>query len=57
MEKRVLNLIVNKDGHNNLNYKINVPKKWIDKMGLSEVDRKVLLEFKENYIVIKKENK
>lgn len=55
MEKRVLNLIVNKDGHNNLNYKINVPKKWIDKMGLSEVDKKVLLEFSENYIVIKKE--
>lgn len=54
MEKRNLKLIVNKDGHGTTNYKIALPKVWIDKMDLSQENRNVIVSFDENKIIIEK---
>ena len=34
MKKRTVNIIFNKDGHNNMGHKINLPTKWIKEMNL-----------------------
>lgn len=56
MEKRNLKLIVNKDGHCTTNYKISLPKIWINKMNLNEKNRNVIVSFDENKIIIEKAN-
>lgn len=48
MERRNLKLIANKDGHGTINYKISLPKKWIDRMKLNENERNVVISFDEN---------
>lgn len=54
MKKRNLRLILNKDGHDTINYKISLPKSWIDKMNLKENDRDVVVSFDNNKIIIEK---
>lgn len=54
MEKRNLKLIINKDGHGTINYKLSLPKTWINKMNLSEKNRNVIVSFDENKIIIEK---
>lgn len=56
MEQRNLRLIINKDGHGTTNYKISLPKKWIDKMNLNENERNIVNSFDQenNKIEIKK---
>lgn len=54
MEKRNLKLIINKDGHGTINYKLSLPKTWINKMNLSEENRNVIVSFDENKIIIEK---
>lgn len=53
-ELRKLNLITNTDGHGNLNYKIALPKKWIDKLGFTREDKQAIIEFNNNKIIIRK---
>lgn len=55
MEKRNLKLIANKDGHGTINYKIALPKIWIDKMNLNEEKRNVVVSFDKNKIIIEAE--
>ena len=54
MKKRNLNLIVNKDGHGTINYKIALPKSWLNQMGLSETERNVIISFDDDKILIEK---
>ena len=52
MEARELKLIKNKDGHGTINYKICLPTKWINFLGL-EKEEKVVVYLDNNNIVIK----
>lgn len=52
MEVRELKLIKNKDGHGTINYKICLPTKWINSLGL-EKEEKVIVYLDNNNIVIK----
>ena len=52
MEKRILRIIKNKDGHGTINYKLSLPKKWIEEMGVTD---NVSVEFNNNKIIIYKE--
>ncbi|MEE0138834.1 AbrB/MazE/SpoVT family DNA-binding domain-containing protein [Fusobacterium ulcerans] len=56
MEKRDLNISFSKSGAGNLTPRISLPKKWIDKMGISQEQRAVEVCFDENTneIIIKK---
>lgn len=53
-ELRKINLITNLDGHGSLNYKISLPKKWIDELGFTKEDRQAIVEFDNNKIIIRK---
>ena len=53
-ELRKINLITNLDGHGSLNYKISLPKKWIDELGFTKEDRQAIVEFDYNKIIIRK---
>ena len=58
MEQRRIKIIQNKDGHGSTNYKISLPKKWIDKIFEAEnnTEKHVVLEFDgDNAIILKKE--
>lgn len=52
-EFRKINLITNLDGHGNLNYKIALPKKWIDQLGFTKENKQAIIEF-DNKIIIRK---
>lgn len=54
MERRNLNLIINKDGHGTTNYKISLPKIWVDQMELSDTNRNVIMSFDGKKIIIEK---
>lgn len=56
MEKRDLNISFSKSGAGNFSPKITLPKKWTDKMGISQEKRQVEVFFNENTneIIIKK---
>lgn len=54
MERRNLNLIINKDGHGTTNYKIALPKIWVDQMELSDTNRNVIMSFDGEKIIIEK---
>lgn len=58
MEERRLNVILAKAGGNSgkgsLNAKISLPKKWVDEMGITLEDKKVIVSFDGKEIVIKK---
>lgn len=54
MERRNLNLIINKDGHGTTNYKIALPKIWVDQMELSDTNRNVIMSFDGKKIIIEK---
>ena len=51
-ETRKLKIIKNKDGHGTMGYKIALPSKWIEIMGLDKTDYATLI-FKDNSITIK----
>lgn len=54
-ESRKLNLILNKDGHGTINYKIALPKKWIDELGFNENDKQATVEIDNKKIIIRKD--
>lgn len=56
MEKRDLNISFSKSGAGNITPKLTLPKKWIDKMNITQEERAVEVEFREdtNEIVIRK---
>ena len=56
MEKRELNISFGKSGAGNLTPRLTLPKKWIDKMNITQDERQVEVEFNENTneIIIRK---
>ena len=56
MEKRDLNISFYKAGNNGISTKMNLPKKWVEKLGVTPEDRAVEVVFDEEIkaIVIKK---
>ena len=56
MEKRDLNISFYKAGNNGISTKMNLPKKWVEKLGVTPDDRAVEVIFDEKMraIVIKK---
>lgn len=54
MERRKINVSMNKDGHGTVGYRISLPTQWIKKMGFTEDDLSSLAEFNDNTIIIKK---
>lgn len=56
MEKRDLTISFSKSGAGNFSPKLTLPKKWTDKMGISQEERQVEVEFKEDTkeIIIRK---
>lgn len=56
-EIRKNNIIINKDGHGSINYKMSIPKKWADELGFSEKNRNAIIEIIDNKIIIRKEEK
>lgn len=54
MEARNMNIIFNKAGSGSISTKLNIPMLWIKQMGISQDNRKVILEFDGDNIVIKK---
>ena len=56
MEKRDLNISFYKAGNNGISTKMNLPKKWVEKLGVTPDDRAVEVVFDEELkaIVIKK---
>ena len=61
MEIRKRNLMINKAddtaGKESLNYRVSLPAPWIEKMGLSKENRKLILTFDGTKIIIEKVNK
>ena len=56
MEKRNLNISFYKAGNNGISTKMNLPKKWVEKIGVTPNDRnvEVILDEENNQIIIKK---
>ncbi len=52
MKTRELKLIKNKDGHGTINYKICLPTKWVNFLGLDK-EEKVAICLDDNSIIIK----
>lgn len=58
MEKRDLNISFYKAGNGGISTKMNLPKKWIEKMGISQEERGVEVIFdedKKTITIMKKE--
>lgn len=56
MEVRKARMIVNKSGSGSSTFRATLPQTWVREMGLSEDVRDLILEFKEDAIMIKKDN-
>ena len=56
MEKRRIKISENLDGHGSLNYRISLPKKWIEKIFENiEGEKFATLQFDEKHIILKKD--
>nr|DAX19244.1 MAG TPA: Toxin SymE, type I toxin-antitoxin system [Caudoviricetes sp.] len=56
MEKRDVNISFYKAGNGGISNRITLPKKWVEKIGITPDDRNVeiILDEKNNSIIIKK---
>lgn len=58
MEERTLRAIIGKSGGNSskntLNYKMTIPNKWAQDMGITQEDRELKVTFKDNKIIVEK---
>ncbi|MGN1154658.1 MAG: hypothetical protein ACI4TK_00615 [Agathobacter sp.] len=57
MEQRRINVIFGKSGSGSVSTKLAIPKSWVDKMGVTQEERGVVVEFDDadGTIVIRKE--
>lgn len=53
-EPRNLNITYNKSGSGSVTSRISLPITWLREMGVDENNREVIIEFKNNSIVISK---
>lgn len=60
MKSRKRRIMVNKAGgtagKESVNYRVSLPAPWMQKLGITEDDRDVMLYFKDDKIIIKKED-
>lgn len=56
MEKRNMNVIFTKGGSGSVTTKLNLPKTWVDKMGVTQEEREVIVEFDGERITVRKMN-
>ena len=56
MEKRNMNVIFTKGGSGSVTTKLNLPKTWADKMGITQEEREVVVEFDGERITVRKMN-
>lgn len=58
MEKRKLNIIINRAGGNagskSLNYKISIPSSWAAELGITKERRQMIVSFDGKKIIIEK---
>ena len=54
MEQRELKVIFTKSGSGSISTKLSIPKKWVDKMGITQNEKGILAEFVEDKIIISK---
>lgn len=55
MEERRINVIFNTAGSGSITNRVTIPKKWIDRLGITKENRGVLLKFDGEKIIIEKE--
>lgn len=56
-EKRVLKVLFTKSGSGSINARISLPITWIRELGLNEENREVILELKDEKIILTKYDK
>lgn len=54
MEKRKINMMFQKGGSGSITTRIAIPKKWVDKIGVTQDEREVIIEFDGERIVVRK---
>ena len=54
MEKRKINMMFQKGGSGSITTRIAIPKKWVDKIGVTQGEREVIIEFDGERIVVRK---
>ncbi|MCI9063293.1 MAG: hypothetical protein HFJ17_01635 [Clostridia bacterium] len=55
MERRKVNVSFGKNGNGFVTNKITLPVPWVKELGFNDNDRKAIIEFDKNKIIIKKE--
>lgn len=56
MEKRQINMMFQKGGSGSVTTRLAIPKTWVDKMGVSQDEREVIVEFDGERITVRKMN-
>ena len=57
METRKMNVIFTRGGSGSITTKLAIPKSWMDKIGVTQEDREVVLEFDGERILVRKMSK
>lgn len=56
MEKRQINMMFQKGGSGSVTTRLAIPKSWVDKMGVIQDEREVIVEFDGERITVRKMN-
>ena len=56
MEKRQINMMFQKGGSGSATTRLAIPKTWVDKMGVTQDEREVIVEFDGERIMVRKMN-
>lgn len=56
MEKRQINMMFQKGGSGSVTTRLAIPKTWVDKMGVTQDEREVIVEFDGERIMVRKMN-
>ena len=56
MEKRQINMMFQKGGSGSVTTRLAIPKSWVDKMGVTQDEREVIVEFDAERITVRKMN-
>lgn len=56
MEKRQINMMFQKGGSGSVTTRLAIPKTWVDKMGVTQDEREVIVEFDGERITVRKMN-
>ena len=56
MKKRQINMMFQKGGSGSVTTRLAIPKTWVDKMGVTQDEREVIVEFDGERITVRKMN-